>query len=188
MSRWAPFTSLVSRANQLQESGEAAITAPKFISRSKEYTVQSKHTLHFFAALRGLGRNKKLAKKQELQTRNCRVHWPCTHTNLTGIQVAYGKPFRNHFCTYSVNTGSTKHKCMHIIGGKQSWESKKKWHCEMLGEKKKRKTSQVLGLALQVSLVLYLEYKQYRIRIVVFTSPFTISADTQGTTKSDGKY
>lgn len=57
------FTSLVSRVNQKQGSGEAAITAPKFISRCQEYTVQNKYTLHFFAALRGLGKNKKLEKR-----------------------------------------------------------------------------------------------------------------------------
>lgn len=46
-----------------------------------------------------------------------------------------------------------------------------------------KQSIQVLGLALHVSLVLYLEYKQYRIRIVDFISPFTISVDAHETNK-----
>lgn len=43
----------------------------------------------------------------------------------------------------------------------------------------KNKGSSSSCLVLHASLVLYLEYKQYRTRIIAFVSPFTISVDTQ---------
>lgn len=42
-----------------------------------------------------------------------------------------------------------------------------------------QKAAEALGLVLHASLGLYLEYKQYRILIIAFVSPFTISVDTQ---------
>lgn len=76
------FTLLVSRVNQKQESREVAITASKFISRSKESRLHNKHTLHHFAALGGLRENKRKGLEQELQPQNYTVHWPQTHTYL----------------------------------------------------------------------------------------------------------
>lgn len=82
-----PFTPLVSKVNQKQESREVAITASKFISRSKESRLHNKHTLQHFAALEGLRKNKRKGLEQELQPQNHTVHLPWTHTYLQLCRV-----------------------------------------------------------------------------------------------------
>lgn len=88
------FTSLVSRVNQKRGSGEVAITASKFISRSKERTVQNKHTLHFFAALGGLRKNKRQGWSKSYSHR-------ITH---------YTGPGHTHTYSYSGGIGETLHE------------------------------------------------------------------------------
>lgn len=92
--RGGSFTSLVFRMNQKQGTGEAAITASKIISRSKESTVQNKHTLHFFASLGQLRENK-------------RQGWSKSYSHR---MTQYTGPGHTHAYSYSGGVCATLHE------------------------------------------------------------------------------
>lgn len=103
---------------------EVARTASKFISRSKESTVQNKHTLHFFAALGGAQKEQEAGLEQELQPQNYNSTLALDTHILTYSGGICETLHEYILAIYNVNTASVKHKCMHINSGKQSCESK----------------------------------------------------------------
>lgn len=83
--------------NQKQGSGEAAITASKIISRSKESTVQNKHTLYFFASLGLLRKSKRQGWSKSYSHRITQYTGPGHTHMLTVIEAVYVQPCMNTY-------------------------------------------------------------------------------------------
>lgn len=127
-----------------------------------------------------LRENRRQGLEQELQPQNYAARWPWTHIYSCSGCVCETLHEQRICCTMLTQQVSNTSACPETVANRAgNPEITPRPAREKNKQTNKKKAAQALGLVLHASLVPYLEYRQYRTRIIAFVSPFTISVDTQ---------